>query len=83
VAGLVQAGWRFCSRGMAVLLTRVATFSATISDTTPSVIDDLLARVGDDPAIIHPAGPDNPLTGSNPGAASSPSCRKGVPDPAG
>jgi site-specific DNA recombinase len=45
-----------------------ATFIATITDTNTGVINDLLARGGDDPATTMPTEPATPLTSNNPGA---------------
>jgi DNA invertase Pin-like site-specific DNA recombinase len=45
-----------------------ATFSATITDTIPGVIDALLARGSNDPATTMPSKPGKALTSNNPGA---------------
>ncbi len=44
---------------------RQATFIATITDTTPGIITDLLGRTGDDPPSSQ-AKPSTALTSNNP-----------------
>jgi hypothetical protein len=66
---------------------RQATLFATITDTTPGIITDLLARTGDDPdpATAAPAGPGTTVTSNDPvsGLARLPIARKSRPEPTG
>jgi site-specific DNA recombinase len=63
--------------------TRQATYIATITDTTPGAVNDLLTRSGDDPATTEAAVPNRALTSGDAGAGlvRRPICRKLGPAP--